>query len=744
MTVLQNIFTNDLYTIILCVFAFCILSVPIFIICKKKENRKLFLSCYLLLLLWITRTFVNVYGHLEDTEGLNLLEKTADGFIHALQTFSMDENYTDYTSEGKTIIESYGWNLLASIYGIFISIINICAPVLGGALLLDILTGLFPRISISLRPFRHKYVFSDLNEASVCLAEDIMRDNNYKKLLNLSRLSLKPLIIFADVNAEDNEIAGTELYSRAKRLGAVCVKNDVTDLKLSKSKFVTYLLLNESPEENVVSLSNLLSVESENILWPRAKSEQKPCVGIYVFIQDDHEAAMVKSIIEQNSNSDNVIVRVIRDYMNAAINLMCDTPLFLPLIESASTAPDSTQHLYITILGSGNIAEEVFKAVYWCGQMVNVKLHINVISRDAKRMENDIKEKYTELLECCEHESEKLKIYPYSLNKVYSPPYVEEYNFTDTDDIKHISGYPEGVLEKTDCCVIALGSDELNIAMSYTLRNALEKRALVAGTKKRRVIVPAVFSSALARSIKNINQSSTDAYVIPFATFEQRYSCKNIFMADFTEDALTNANLYGKDQEGALLKDEYKYWANIAKTVHAPYKLFSLGLLERVELDKEKFYDRYVVNHSALIGEEQDPASTGEEQNPAPISKEQDYKVAWMEHRRWNAFLRAQGFSCPSKDEFNAYYVNTRDHKNVKLKLHPCLVECEEKPKKLPETHDFNKSEYDALDFVTMYVYSKQQELNGKPETYEGLLKKDFKQYDYSEYDSALLKFLQK
>ena len=75
--------------------------------------------------------------------------------------------------------------------------------------------------------------------------------------------------------------------------------------------------------------------------------------------------------------------------------------------------------------------------------------------------------------------------------------------------------------------------------------------------------------------------------------------------------------------------------------------------------------------------------------------------LCWLEHRRWCAFLRAEGFSQPaglyeqlrierakySQDELWQYA-----NKNVPSRLHPCLVECRRAPA--------GKTDPDPLDLV--------------------------------------------
>ena len=54
--------------------------------------------------------------------------------------------------------------------------------------------------------------------------------------------------------------------------------------------------------------------------------------------------------------------------------------------------------------------------------------------------------------------------------------------------------------------------------------------------------------------------------------------------------------------------------------------------------------------------------------------------LAWLEHRRWTAFTRTRGYRYTAEINKNLE-LNGTNHKNMELKLHPCLIEAK-KPDK--------------------------------------------------------------
>jgi len=717
-------------TVFWCIFTVAVLSVPAFWIRKKyTANRKLRVTIYVLVLLWVTRFAVGVCGGIGDGgDELTVTENLFDSMVHALQTFSMDEDYTAYTVAGKKMLVAAGHEIWAVVYGVVISILNLCAPVLGGALLLDILTGVFPHMKLYFAPFRRKFIFSELNEASMTLAEDICRNDNYEEIVDLKRFERKPLMIFTDAYPNAESEASSELFGRAKAIGAVCIKTDLLHLPVRKSRAVNYFLIDSESRENISSLPRLLERDTKGkLLWPEGEDAKGAVTKIFVFAQDDIESTLVKNICDNKSDiASKVVVRTIRDYMNIAVNLMYDTPLFLPLL---GRKEEDAKDIFVTILGSGQIAEEVFKAAFWCGQIFGIQLHMQVLSRDASAMKKRLEERYPELLESCRDSSELLKVYPFGRKDLKNPPYCADLSFADISDATHFSEYPNGVLQNTDYFIVALGSDERNVFAANQLKLLLARRRLKEKKERHPVIAPAVFDANLAKAIESASPAEFETYIIPFAMMNSRFSCKNVFMADFAKRASLNEAIYNRAKQIKTQKDEYTYWANLPRVVHAPYKIFGLGLIQGVSLGKDVLQRYIVKRHEEL-------------------TERQEHELAWIEHRRWNAFMRTQGFICPTKEEYDTYYESFSAcgdygmHKNVLLKLHPCIVESQVIPEPLPESQEFDRASYDCLDYVAMYDYHIEALAKGEEETAEGLRKKDYKQWDYRAHDTAVKEFL--
>jgi hypothetical protein len=120
------------------------------------------------------------------------------------------------------------------------------------------------------------------------------------------------------------------------------------------------------------------------------------------------------------------------------------------------------------------------------------------------------------------------------------------------------------------------------------------------------------------------------------------------------------------------------------------------------------------------------------------LTEEQDDRFAWVEHRRWNAYIRTQGFSRPTEKQYRRIFVQDGQTKSIPLKLHPCLVESQVERKQLELLDRFDVPDYDYLDYVTMYTYRMKCSAEASTETVGDLRKRDYKKYDYLAYDSAV------
>jgi len=721
------------------VIVLSVISVAFFIMCihsfisnlrknrGKDTSRKLYIpTVQLFLSIFFIRFSLGYYSVITqrydflENDNLNFFEEFLNSIFHSLQVFSLDASFTKSITIGKEMFtEEYGSKLLADIFGAYNSLIYVIAPVLGGAILFGLLTRAFPYLSLTFKPYRDKYVFSELNERSISLAEDIIREALKAQKGLLPTL---PLIIFTDAYGDSEDESTSELLLRAKEIGAVCIKDDIVNLRLIRTKKIYYLLMDENDNTNIHTLTSIST--GKNKPW-----NDKCKINIYVFSQNKELGSIIKMIYAKyKSELANVVIKVVQEYTNIAYNLFNDVPLYYPLLKRNIQGSSKEKELILTIIGDSKINLEVFLGAYWCGQMLDCKLKINVITENVQRFILTVNSVNQEILQSglFNGEADKTLLRVYPKQEIYSPAYAE-FNFINADlqtgDYLEILNKRDGnapLLIFSDYFVIDLGSDEQNMSIATELSRIIQKENLGKTAAHQNVIAYSIFDSNTKDIVNSFSIQSEDVFLYAFAAIKDIYSCKNIFMKHINEPAFSISKVHSKADMESFLKDEYNWWASIARVLHRKYKIYSVGLLSPREnpgvINKDEIEKYWEMTDS---------------------NDETCDRLTWLEHRRWNAFLRTKGFAAPSETQWNSYaYKDTANgvtHKNTNLKLHPCIIESSEKIQ--IENSDWDNPDYkdktslDYLDLVSIMVYQKQKELFGKDD------KNDYKIWDTPKYD---------
>ena len=228
---------------------------------KHKSIAQKLTSPILLLLLSVftLRCIISVEAVIGN-DGLNCFEAILNSLVLTLQTFSLDEEYKDAITIGKNIFllkfsHNFFSGFLSFFYGFLSAITNICAPILGGAIILGVLTNFFPRLKLRIFSSREKYVFSELNERAIYLAEDIIREKE-KEHKCFPKL---PIIVFTDAYISKDDEPGSELIQRAKELNAVIIRDDIKYCDFSKTEKLHYILIDEKDMDNIHTFNFLIS-----------------------------------------------------------------------------------------------------------------------------------------------------------------------------------------------------------------------------------------------------------------------------------------------------------------------------------------------------------------------------------------------------------------------------------------------------------------------------------------------------
>ncbi|HIX47219.1 MAG TPA: hypothetical protein H9737_05985 [Candidatus Borkfalkia faecigallinarum] len=723
---------------------------------RAPRSRFLVWSAALVLSVWCLRFAVGYYSicAVEGGTGLYWWEELMNSLIHALQTFSLDEDYTLYIKDGKAMMEALAgagafW---PGAYGLYASVLNVVAPIAGGAFLFEVLAGIFPRVGLllaRLRIWKPKYYFSELNDASLALAKNILNE----RPVGLRARFCGPIVVFTDVYVDNSEERSAERLAEAKQIGAICLRDDLSHICLNKWGEKRLMLMDADESENLQAYLNVVDAMGKK----RVRGTE-----IDLFTNSDAYVLLEKSVRKKMleewklKEKDLPIFFSVHSYRNLILNVLTEIPLYEPLIGKRRNA-DGTVDLTVTIVGMGGIGLEMFRTVYWLGQMLDCNMTVNVLSQETEASFWDKIDSISPEIRHTLQENDPILRYNDGEDGV-SPVYCRvRYWQCDVETSGFVERFGrEGVLLQTDYFFISLGSDEKNLTAAerlkmYIGRDHAERGSADHGTVIAYIIYDPILSDALNRErrVRCVDGDRADLYLYAAGNLRDLYSVNNVFMSQADRNAALNIHeeycaARGNDKkflrefEEKYRKDPYIYWANIARAKHLAYKAFSIGQVKRSVFEdpqmadrecRREYYKEVFVQCCRFLGRKGEPAAAPEEEEE---HKALLHRLAWLEHRRWNAFLRACGFRCPR--EYEHYKPVSHSYKFIDLKLHPCIVECSTHGilAEFDEGYKVNRgtclqrkdsSRYDHLDRLSYDLKEK------------GWNDYDFKQYDYWEED---------
>ena len=685
------------------------------------SKKLLFLTVFIVLSVWCSRYAIACYSAVKIEEGeignLGVWEELANSFVHTLQTFSMDEGYTDYWVNGQKMVEVIfkDNSFLQACFNVHYGLVCVIAPLAGGAIVFELLTKVFPSVRLffaGMNIFSKKYYFSELNENAIALAGSILSDRK-------RRFST---IVFTDAYTDDEEESGTELLLTAKAMGAVCVKTDILHIRFRKRMLAntSVFLIDKDENSNIETLTKMLS---------DGKKYDSKRLSIYVFSSDrknsyiEDTVSRIIDIEKGNKNTSDVKALDLPDIIpvntlrNMSNTLLKDVPLFEPVINSKKDS------ITVTILGSGSIGTEMFLSAYWYGQVLDKKLNINVISNEAEYNKTDqdghvVERGFRGKIDfyCPEVLKSGMPRSPILLcrgeygqpDAEFSEPYMNfHYYRTDVMSGDFIRILKEPYEHDTDSClldtdyfIVCLGTDEDNFRVAEKLRELVGAYHVQSKPDNKTVIAYSVYCTDFCRKLNEQKKrkyvqglDGCDVYMHAFGSMDEVYSTQNVFMdgvhavailtgkkyEDIVNSHSGQGDVYHRAKEKSQTeraKDIYKYKANIARTLHLKYKMFSAGVYDSISIFNDSANDSKKRDREALKRYITEIVNNGRK------DKKLLHRLAWLEHRRWCAFLRTRGFVGVDYEFVKKTYALTtfekpdKDHKFVALKCHPCLIEC--------------------------------------------------------------------
>ncbi len=495
--------------------------------------------------------------------------------------------------------------LFAHVYTVYVAVVFVVAPLLTASFVLSF----FKNVSASVRYFLSRkadiYLMSCLSDRSVTLAENIMAELPKEKWC-LFKPRKRRLILFADVFEKEEE-ENFELLNRANRLGAICFKKDITEIPLKYRKRGirrTMYFIGDDENENVKQALTMIQ------RCKRIDRYDIPETQFYVF------ANTVESEMLFNSTENGRMkVRRVRQSRNLVMDMLRRNPIFPPY-QSGRVQPIS-----IAIIGLGRHGTELLKAISWCGQMIGYTLEVHVFDA-APNAEEAIRSEAPELIQ-------------YNHARLVGEPYYDFY-FHSGVDVRSM-GFLEQLsgLSTLSAVYITLGDDELDVETAVRVRMQLGRDKIRFG-RELPPIYTVVYSSLKSEIFRNgLKDTKDQDYGITFVgSMKERYSLHFIEQAELEAAGLACHRHWA--EQSAL--DNLHLAGGEARTPEQEAVVQEKLAQETAKYEKYEYFRRSSMAEALYADcRERLGIRRGE-------SADMDASITQHEHKRWNAYMRSEGY----------------------------------------------------------------------------------------------------
>lgn len=427
----------------------------------------------------------------------------------------------DFVFNAQTMTGMAPW--LVPVCSILMSMLFIAAPAFTFGFLLSFFKNLSSMIRFKLARNEDTYVFSELNDKSLVLAEDLKKNNPRR------------VIIFCDVFENDDERFG-ELLASAKKIDAIFFEKDILDIgfeKHTKRGSLYFFITGEDETENIN--------QSLGLVKRYGKYES---ANLYLF----SDSISGEVLLFSGKNNQMKIHRV--NESRAMIhNALYQDPTVV-FQNTSGVTPEGDKVISAVLVGLGGYGMESLKTLVWYGQMDGYRLKIDAFDQD-------------------EHARDRVAyLCPEVMDKKYNHKYVPGEACYSVHVHSGISVGTKAFADKiaeiknASFVLVSLGNDDLNIETAVSLRIMFERLHI------HPTIYTVVFNDQLATGLQGLTNFKGQPYNIrTIGGMKASYSEKVILHSDLEKAALAIHSAYG-DSEQNFYAHEYNYNSSTASALH--------------------------------------------------------------------------------------------------------------------------------------------------------------------------------
>lgn len=465
--------------------------------------------------------FVPIYGQMFPLDFMGCVKIALLSIHNAIRLFIVDGEFTVITDyfKGDT---SFG----ATAFSTFAAGLFVLAPIMTFGVVLSFFRNISAYWHYFTGFFSDAYIFSELNDKSLTLAESIQKGKR------------PGLIVFTDVFTGNDEET-YEMMERARALDAICFKKDILNIKFkrhSKRASISFFAIGEDESENIEQSLRLISDYRE-----------RKNTNLYVFA-----SRADSDILLSSSDKGAIRVRRINEVRSLINRLLYDDGI--NIFKTAEDDGTGEKLISAVVIGLSPSGACMVKTLAWFCQMDGYRIEIDAFDKDA-----DACDKFSAT--CPELMSERFNgvdVPGEARYKIRIHSGVDPDTFTFAEELSRI--------DRATYVFVALGSDEDNIRVSTYVRMLYERLG------RRPMIQAIIRNSAVKDALTGIKNYRGQEYDIDFiGDLATSYSEDVIIDCELEEDALRRHMRWGDEDD--FWKHEYNYRSSVASAMHKKAKI---------------------------------------------------------------------------------------------------------------------------------------------------------------------------
>ena len=548
----------------------------------------------------------------------------------------------------------------------FNTLLNLLAPLLLLSFLLSFIKGLKAYLSYLLGYQRDVYIFSKLSDISFTLAKSVaahyakaQEDGaGAKKLLG----NAKPLIVFTDVNVENSKTPSS-LYQSAVDMRFICFKNDILSVRFdihSKKAPMNFVIIGEDRNENHRQALRLLdstppdkNPSDGSSPEKRTAAREKPDYSsrkpentcLYVFDSSKESELLLDG--KRGAMTIRRINRVRQFVHNFLWDYLWDDEKKEHILFSSAVEAEGRKHISILLVGLGKTGSTLLKTLSWYGQMDGFDMKIHAIDRNPNA-EKRLRFECPELFDDAHNHNSDPNESIYSIT-VHAGIDVESTDFSDL--LSSIAG-------DTTFAFVSLGDDELNVETAANLR-ILFKRVGHEEPDKPLIYAVVHNSEKVSQLINLLNYSDDDYNIDLVGDNLDLYSYQMVFdprLEDLTAQRHIQRRMPEDYQNLQSIMDKTRDHKQLTAEESREAEMVQ----RRIQEVRAGYWNKEYFRNSSM-------SRFMHERVVDAYGPSTPDEVAQLESRRWNAYMRSEGFVYNEK-------------RNDLAKQHHMLIPYDEKP----------------------------------------------------------------